>query len=276
MRKEVWTPVCYQVTWKFGSEKKVCLGSESLGKEQAIFLKQKVLIRLRYRKLHWSLMKRKKPKDKDKQKFKMWSEDMDKLKEWFADNYRDVGIDVKDEPKTTGYSYRIGFVITLSITTMLLGALTRFQWNILNNAIWLILWIYGGGLLRWRWLNENSLHEEPCRKIRTWLSYGVVHFASGLLAVGVYGALAAIVAEVFGDMCFTSFALYIPVWISIGFGAVAVFVLVNLLIIFLHGLLGGLYLILLTNSSDKGTESIEDDDTQECGNIFTDCFDGGS
>jgi hypothetical protein len=70
--------------------------------------------------------------------------------------------------------------------------------------------------------------------------------------------LAAIVAEVFGDICSTSFALYIPVWISIGFGAVAVFVLVNLLIIFLRGFFCRFHLILLTNSSDKGADSIEE------------------
>lgn len=146
---------------------------------------------------------------------------------------------------------------------MLLGALTRFQWNILNNAIWLILWIYGGGLLRWRWLNENSLHEEPCLKVSKWSSYGVIHVASGLLAIGVYGALAAIVGEVFGDICSTSFALYIPVWISIGFGAVFVFVLVNLLIIFLRRLL------------DKGTESIDDGEAQAFGGAMGDALDGG-
>jgi hypothetical protein len=112
--------------------------------------------------------------------------------------------------------------------------------------VWLLVWIYGGAILRWRWLNETSMEEEPCLLTRTWVLFGLIHIGSALLAVGVYGGLAAIIAEVFGNICHTSFSLHIPIWISIGFLAVAVFVCINLIIIFFQAGKSCLHFFTLT------------------------------
>jgi hypothetical protein len=159
--------------------------------------------------------------------------DFKELDSWLQKNYRYVTIDLRSSkmPRDRGGSYGVSSIFLLLLATVLLGALTRFRFSTANHAIWLLVWVYGGPLLRWRWLNNNTIDKKPCLSTFKWCFFGVCRLLSVALAVGVFGGLAAIVTELFGVICGMPFSLSTPIWMAIGFAITVAYVIVNLSII---------------------------------------------
>jgi len=148
------------------------------------------------------------------------------LDRWLKENYSGIQIDLKNMPRKLGYSYLVSGIFLQFLVTVLLGALTHFRVDITSHAIWLLVWMYGGPLLRWKWLNDYSMHKEPCLSPAKWVLYGVGRILSLALTVAVYGGIAVICVELLAAICDTTLVLEPQIWFLIALSIAAVFGLV--------------------------------------------------
>ena len=126
---------------------------------------------------------------------------MTDLETWLEDQYPGLYINLNHMPKKLGYSYLISGIFLQLVVTALLAALTRFNLCTPSHACWLLVWIYGGPMLRWKWLNDESIDKEPCLSAFKWVLFGIGGILSLALAVGVYGGIATICVELLGAIC---------------------------------------------------------------------------
>jgi hypothetical protein len=159
--------------------------------------------------------------------------DIRELDFWLKKHYPYVTIDLRaaNMPRDRGRSYGVSSIFLLLVATVLLGALTKFRFSTANHAIWLLVWMYGGPLLRWRWLNNNTIDKKPCLSTFMWGLFGIGRLLSVVLAVGVFGGLAAILTDLFSVICGAQFSLSVPIWMGIGFAITVAYVIVNLSLI---------------------------------------------
>jgi hypothetical protein len=263
-RKEIWTSLCYQVYWGFGFGigKNQRLERDIVDKKwRAIFLKQNFIINQDLW-LRWGIMMRNVPGPPESTKRKcgafferkkrgnqaLAKDDMKDLHTWLEQNYPGIQIDLENMPRSFGVSQLVSGIFLQLLVTVLLGSLTRFRLGTSGHAVWLLIWIYGGPLFRWKWLNDNSMDKVPCLNAGKWVLFGIGRVLSIALAVGVYGGIAVICVELLADICNTVFSLSPQIWI-----------LIAVLIAAAFGLIGG-SVILFSKVACK--------DLVKCGNSF--------
>lgn len=240
-RKSVLTPQsCYHLRWGIGFGN----GSEQIDenvkrqRKRAIFLKQNFLTNRDWR-LRWGIMRRDIPTELLENRWHVFkcfkrlqgsnrsltsgnqsaraavANEMNKLEEWLRVEYPDINVNVHRMPHKLGYSYLISGIFLQLVVTSLLGALTKFQLGSRSHAPWFLVWIYGGPMLRWKWLNDESFDKEPCLSARKWIFFGITSILSLALAVAVFGGISSLCVELLGSICNREFTFSAPVWLLI-------------------------------------------------------------
>jgi hypothetical protein len=249
--------MCYRVDWKFALGR----GKQKLNPEvrnqrwEAVFVKQSFITNMDWR-LDWAFMKRYIPESllEDRKyvfklsssikQFTLWlfhhdsskrfgkeyeasvRQEKEELETWLKDNYPGMNIKIKFESKL-GYSYLISGIFLQLLITAVLGALTKFQLGNPRHSAWILVWIYGGPLLRWKWLINESLDKEPCLSARKWFFYGFTAILSISLRIAVCGGIASICVELLASICNTTFALSIGDWIALAAAIAATFIIIG-------------------------------------------------
>ena len=199
-------------------------------KWRATFFKQK-----KTPKPKWGFMKRiehepKTPSEKElsARLKKSLEDDFEEFGKWLDENYKNITIDLSKEgrlrkqtvhsylKKKTGYSYLVSGVFLQFIATTLLGALTKFRLGNRSHAIWFLVWMYGGPMLRWSWLNDNSIDKVPCLSVSKWILFAVGRFLYlAVLLVGVFGGISVICVELLEDVCNKTLSLSTSIWFAV-------------------------------------------------------------
>lgn len=251
-RKQSFTAVCYHLQWAFGFGwgQKGTTPTSKLEGRRAIFLKQFFITNQDWR-LYWGIMQRQIPVSnreehrmfaalrKAKRRFKAMTfeedheilshnrRDMDKLQVWLDEQYPDIKVNLKHMPHQLGSSYLFSGIFLQLVITVFLGALTRFKLGEASYAGWFLLWIYGGPFLRWKWFNDETLHQKPCLSAPTWLFFGISGVLTVAVAAGVCGGIAVICVNLMAAICNTTFTPSAGVWILIGVSIAAVFAIIG-------------------------------------------------
>ena len=241
-RRESWTSICLEVRWKFGFGKhslQRCMPRFPVhGPEKApndisfLFLRQTFLVT----RLGWGLTKRNILKGGD-------GEELVDFKAWLERNYPHLEIKF-NKHKRLGYSYLVSGIFLQLLVTGILGGLTRFKLGTPSHAAWLLIWMYGGPLLRWKWLNDDTMDKGPCRSTLKWIVFGVGPVLLVVVAIGVYGGIAVIIVELLGEICSERFSLSPGIWILIGISIALAFAVVSAPIMYSRNLIGMLLCFL--------------------------------
>jgi hypothetical protein len=185
------------------------------------------------------------------------AKDIRDFRAWFEENYPGVKVHPGDWPKTIE---REGFVkqartwsefflngkwglavwLLLGVTAIV-GGLTKFRIVKTSHACWLLVWLYGGPLFRWKWLFVNSFDKKPCPSVLKWFIYELCQLLVWLVAFGVYCGITVICVELFAAYCGgPQFVISLPVgdWIAVGVSIAAALLLVGLILMFSKQILG--------------------------------------
>jgi hypothetical protein len=258
-RKSILTSrCCYQLRWGFGSGKGTQRLNENIRNQRrrAIFLRQNFLTTMDWR-LKWNYMKRKIPKDllekpnllirffRYFENSKMTpnehahvTKEFHELDKWLKDQYPEITVDLHRIPQKTGYSYLISGIFLQLVVTAILGALTKFSLGSRKHAPWFLVWIYGGPMLRWTWLNDESLDKELCLSARKWIFFGFTAILSLALLVAVYGGISSICVELLASICNTTFLFPAYIWLLIAVMIALTFATIGLLVTYFSSFAG--------------------------------------
>lgn len=254
-RRELWTSICYDIDWRmqFGWEpKSPWNGDEFLPgdedkKKRVLFLRQNPYFNFAKRR-KWALMRRDIPEKDDP--------DVKKLDEWLEKNYQ--GIKFPDRPESRSFqrSTLIWGICIQLVTTVILGGLTRFRVGIRSHAVWLLIWMYGRPVLRWRvLLNAWKPLDQACLSLWPWFLSGIFNVLGMVLQVAAFGALTVLCVELFGIICHKEFSLAPRLWFLIGFLIFVAFVLVIIVLNSVVLYSKSLCILLLTLENRKAKKS---------------------
>ena len=175
------------------------------------------------------------------------AQEIRELRAWFEENYNGVTVKANDWPKTVELQqliksgprrsnrvivrdwilngkWGVGVLLLLAITGIV-GGLTKMKIGKKSHACWLLLWLYGGPVVRWHWLFTHSFDKEPCQKLWKWFIFEFCQLLLLLLPIAVYCGITVICVELFAAFCggpdFT-ISLHPQYWIAVG-AAIAAF-----------------------------------------------------
>ena len=212
VRRERWSSVCYQVHWrlrfgKLSTSRRVIndseLGANEGKKQSAIFLRQRFIT-----KVTWNPIRRDISVIKE-------AGDLEEFKRWLTRHYPGIEIPL-DMPARAGASKIVNGMMLVAVVTAVLGGLTRFQVGIPSHACWLLLWMYGGPVFRWKWLIADSMDKEACLSFLKWSIFECCRVLAVVIAIGVYGGITVISVELLGAFCETTISMPAWKWIVVG------------------------------------------------------------
>lgn len=210
VRLEIWSPVCYQVRWKLRYGKisnpapiKESEENENM-KNRAIFLRQKFIVNVTWNPIKHNLEE-------------TCVEDIEEFRTWIKTNYPAIKLPDDFLHSRIGHSKLWNGVLLVIVVTAVIGGLTRFRVGVPSHACWLLLWLYGGPVFRWKWLVNQSVDNKPCLSYLMWLLYEFCRALGWLILIGVYGGITVISVELFGAFCEErTISLSPGVWVGIG------------------------------------------------------------
>lgn len=164
--------------------------------------------------------------------------DIEEFKEWLKKNYPRVNIPIDDAHAKVGHSKLWNGMVLVAVVSGVIGGLTRFKVDTPSHACWLLLWLYGGPLFRWKWLINDSMDNQPCLSFGKWCVYETFRILSWVIMVGVYGGITVIVVELFGAFCGRSISLPAGIWIVIGMIILSTLLIIGSTISFYSKILG--------------------------------------
>ena len=227
-RQEVWTSACYKLRWKFRSVAKPASDSSESDegkKDWAVFLRQKFLWRIPWR------LRRAKIDEADE----VYTRKLAELKIWLIEHYPHMEIQLDKLSATRlGSSVLVSNAFLQVLVTAILAGLTHgFKYKPENSdrAAWLLVFMYGGSILRWLWFVNDHMDKHPCTSPVVWFLYGIGRLLQIPLAVGVFGGISVMAVELLEIICFTTYSLSPAVWtltgvcIGLGFGLVSAIVI---------------------------------------------------
>lgn len=232
MKEEKWTSVWYRLNFKFEfGWNKTLQSSETASQEQFKRKEEAIdaVIFFRHRFITswvqwpWSLMRRNRKRD-------TYVTDKEALLTWLRKEYPNVEFEGLDK-RRIGYSYLFSGIFLLVLTTAILAGLTRFRLGTKSHAVWLLIWMYGGPMLRYTWLNDHTIQRRPCLNLGRWLLFFIDRILHVAIAVGVCGGTAVISVELFSDLCSTPFSLAPRIWALVIFSIAAFFVVTSVIVI---------------------------------------------
>jgi len=143
-------------------------------------------------------------------------QDVKDFKKWLRENYPGVKIPLEDTSAKVGTLKLWNAAVLVAVVSAVLVGLTRFKIGIPSHACWLLLWMYGGPLFRWKWLIVESMEHEPCLSFGKWCAFELCRVLAWPILVGVYGGITVISVELLGEFCKESISLSAGIWILIG------------------------------------------------------------
>jgi hypothetical protein len=169
--------VCHEISWRMKfrrQSQEIPQPVEGPDNQRCLFLKQDFITRS----ARWNLRQRYLSGERG-------SLDVQDLRAWFEANYPGVEIHPGDWPKTVELIKYAGLgrnkwewilngkwgiaVWLLLVVTGIVGGLTKFKVGKASHASWLLAWLYGGPLFRWKWLFVHSFDKEPCPSLWKWV-----------------------------------------------------------------------------------------------------------
>jgi hypothetical protein len=160
--------------------------------------------------------------------------DLNEFRMWVEANYPGIKLP-KTMPNRIGMSRSVNGMFMQVLVTIIIGALTRFRIGTPSHAAWLLVWMYGGPVLRLVSLIDDDV---PLSAMKQCFLV-VVEILSILVAIGLYGGITVILVELFGAMCNnTTISLSPGFWILIGLLIFLAFIVVGIALSNLSRILG--------------------------------------
>lgn len=247
MKEEKWTSLWYRLhfTVEFGRKGVVEQSSEMPSQEQLKRKEEAINAVIFFRHCFiaawiqwpWSLLRRSRTKGD------AYVTDMEAFRRWLDKEYPDVEFQGLDK-RRLGYSRIFSGIFLQVLITAILAGLTRFRFDTRSHAAWLLVWMYGGPMLRYTWLNDHTMHRKPCLNPGKWLLFFIDRMLHVAIIVGVCGGTAVICVELFGNLCNTTFSLAPGTWVLVGFSIAAFFLVTSMIVIGIPKLLGTRILIV--------------------------------
>lgn len=226
-RREIWTTTCYELEWKLRGRHAFRYQLRETPENEArkygtTFLKQWSL-----RQQDWKPMKRSISGESA-------SGDLSKFRMWVEANYPEIKLP-KTLPDRIGVSRSVNGMFMQVLVTIIIGALTRFQIGTPSHAAWLLVWIYGGPVLRLVSLIDDYV---PLSAMKQCFLV-IVEIVAIFVLIGLYGGITVILVELFGSMCNnTTITLSPGIWILIGLLIFLAFIVVGMVISYLSVIVG--------------------------------------